>query len=88
MNPLTVCFHNVKTNRTVTRFLDMCCTSGEDCGLASTIYNEIDSNPTCRQPYCVFFFFFHILVKSFEDNDSFIESDLEEPNIGKHNKKS
>ena len=32
-------------------------------------------------------FFFHILVKSFEDNDSFIESDLEEPNIGKQNKK-
>ena len=83
MNPLTV---TVKTNRTVTRFLDMCCTSGEDCGLASTIFNEINSNPTCRQPYCVFFF--HILVKSFEDNDSFIESDLEEPNIGKHNKKS
>lgn len=24
----------------------MCCTSGEDCGLASTIFNEIDSKMT------------------------------------------
>ena len=45
-NPLTVRFYDVKTNRTVTRFLDMCCTSGEDCGLASTIFNEIDSKMT------------------------------------------
>jgi len=46
MNPLTVRFYDVKTNRTVTRFLDMCYTSGEDCGLASSIFNEIDSKMT------------------------------------------
>ena len=31
--------------------------------------------------------FFSYSSKSFEDNDSFIELDLEEPNIGKQNKK-
>ena len=31
--------------------------------------------------------FFSCSSKSFEDDDSFIESDLEEPNIGKQNKK-
>ena len=46
MNPLMVHFYDVNTNCTVTRFLDMCCTSGEDCGLASTIFNNIDSKMT------------------------------------------
>ena len=43
MNPLTVRFYDVNTNCTVARFLDMCCTSGRDCGLASTIFNKINS---------------------------------------------
>ena len=42
MNPLTVRLYDVHTNRTVTWFLDMCCTSGTECGLASTIFNQID----------------------------------------------
>ena len=39
MDPLTVRLYDVHTNRTVTWFLDMCCTSGTECGLARTIFN-------------------------------------------------
>lgn len=48
-------------------------------------FSFLVGNPTCRQPYCDFFFIYS--SESFEDNDSFIESELEEPNIGKQNKK-
>ena len=46
MNPLTVRLYDVKRNCVVTRFLDMCCTSGKTCETASTIFSKIDSKMT------------------------------------------
>ena len=46
MNPLTVRLYDVNRNCVVPRFLDMCCTSGKDCGTAGIIFNKTDSKIT------------------------------------------
>ena len=42
MNPLTVRLFDINTSRVDTRFLDMCCTTGQTSGTAATIFQKID----------------------------------------------
>ena len=42
MNPLTVQLYDSSKSRVDTRFLDMCCTSGQNSGTAATIFQKID----------------------------------------------
>lgn len=43
LNPLTVRILDVNRRQVVTQLLDMCTTSGRDCGTASAIFQKIDS---------------------------------------------
>ena len=43
MNPLTVKIFDITRQEVVTHLLDMCTTSGRDCGTAVAIFNKIDS---------------------------------------------
>ena len=42
MNPLTVRLYDSSKSRVITRFLDMCYTSGQNSGTAATIFQKID----------------------------------------------
>ena len=42
MNPLTVRLYDSSKSRVITRFLDMCYTSGHNSGTAATIFQKID----------------------------------------------
>ena len=43
LNPLTVRIFDVNRRQVTTQLLDMCPTSGRECGTASTIFQKIDS---------------------------------------------
>jgi len=43
VNPLTVKIFDVERKQVVTHLLDVCTTSGRDCGTSSVIFNKIDS---------------------------------------------
>ena len=42
MNPLTVRLYDSSKSRVITRFLDMCYTSGQNSGTEATIFQKID----------------------------------------------
>ena len=43
VNPLTVRIYDVSKRQVTTQLLDMCTTSGRDCGTASAIFGKVDS---------------------------------------------
>ena len=43
LNPLTVKIFDVRKGQVLTQLLDMCTTSGRDCGTAKAIFSKIDS---------------------------------------------
>ena len=43
INPLTVPLYDSSKSRVDTRFLDMCCTSGQNSGTAAAIFQKIDN---------------------------------------------
>ena len=42
LNLLTVKLYDASCRQVATRLLDMCTTTGRDCGTATTIFNKID----------------------------------------------
>ena len=44
LNPLTVRIFDVNRQQVTTQLLDMCPTSGRECGTASAIFHKIDSS--------------------------------------------
>ena len=42
LNPLTVTIYDVNRQQVSTQLLDMCTTTGRECGTASTIFQNID----------------------------------------------
>lgn len=43
INPLTVRIYDISKRQVTTQLLDMCTTSGQDCGTASAIFGKVDS---------------------------------------------
>ena len=43
LNPLTVKIYDSTRKQVCTQLLDMCTTSGRDCGTAATIFNKMDA---------------------------------------------
>lgn len=43
LNPLTLRIYDDTKKQVATQLLDMCTTSGRDCGTASSIFSKIDS---------------------------------------------